>query len=181
MAHVRPKALQHVVLSVPHSGTRTLQSWLAEQRPETIHEQGYMDVPHHWHFNFHPHHVMKFFLYAEDLQDGRMAHIPIRNPFNVCDSWERRYGPAPDKQFDFIWQAITLMVRVVNDYPQHLKTYKMEELPVIRGFGPKPEGWSKEQTLESQRFKDVRSHILQMPEVEGFYRKYYNAEELWWL
>ena len=179
MGIIKPLEMKHVVMSVPHSGTRTLQTYLSEQRPELI--PPLHDQIGHWHFNFHPHYVSKFFMYADTLQDGRMAYIPVRNPYDVIDSWERRYGDSPDKQLDFIAQAIALMVNVVDNHADHIEIFKMEDLPVIRGIGPAPEGWDKAKTIDGQRMRDLKDWLRKVPEVEAFYRTYYTAEELWWL
>lgn len=176
----KPKDAKHIVMSVPHSGTRTLQTYLSESRPEIL--RPLQEQIGHWHFNFHPHYVGKFFLYAEDLDDERMAYIPVRNPYDVMDSWNRRYGEAVDKQVDNnIAQAIGLMVNVVDNHSEYIEIFKMEELPVIRGQGPAPEGWDKSKTLKSKRLVDLKHWILRTPAVEAFYRTYYTAEELWWL
>lgn len=177
---VKPIDTKHIVMSVPHMGTRTLQTYLSETRPEVI-PPG-MDQIGHWHFNFHPHYISKFFLYAEDKQDGRMAYIPVRNPYDVIDSWERRYGPALDKQVgNNIGPAIGLMVKCVDNHSEYIEIFKMEELPVLRGIGPAPEGWDKTTTVQSQRLKDLKKFIHEAEAVEAFYRTYYTAEELWWL
>jgi hypothetical protein len=179
MPGAKPKDTRHIVMSVPHSGTRTLQTWLSEHRPETVPD--YMDTPSHWHFNFHPHYISKYFLYADSFEDGRMAYIPVRNPYDVIDRWERRYGDAVDKQIENISQAIGLMVNVVDNHSEHIEIFKMEDMPVIRGMGPNPEGWDKTRTEQSRRLKDLKHWIHRVPEVEAFYRTYYTAEELWWL
>lgn len=135
------------------------------------------------HFNFHPHYVSKFFMYADSLADGRMAYIPVRNPYDLIDSWERRYfNGGEDKQVHSnIGPAIHLMVNCVDNHSKHIEIFKMEDLPVIRGIGPKPEGWDKEATLKSRRMQDLKKWIHKTPEVEAFYNTYYTAEELWWL
>jgi len=181
MGIIKPLEMKHVVMSVPHSGTRTLQTYLSESRPELIPE--FHDQVGHWHFNFHPHYVGKFFMYADSLADGRMAYIPVRNPYDVIDSWERRYfNGGEDKQVKTnIGPAISLMVTCVDNHADHIEIFKMEDLPVIRGVGPNPEGWDKAETLKSRRLQDLKKWIHDQSAVEAFYRTYYTAEELWWL
>lgn len=179
MAAEKPQHVKHVVMSVPHSGTRTLMTYLSETRPEVV--PPHRDLIGHWHFNFHPHWISKFFLYADSKEDRRRAYIPVRNPYDVCDSWQRRYGNAPDKGFEDMRAAIGLMVNVVDNHAEHIEIFKMEDLPVIRGFGPMPEGWSKGRTLTTDRLQGLKRYINTVAEVEAFYRTYYTAEELWWL
>lgn len=179
MAADKPELIRHVVMSVPHSGTRTLMSYLSENRPEVV--PAHRDLIGHWHFNFHADEIAKFFLLATSKDDRRRAYIPVRNPYDVCDSWERRYRDAPDKGFEDIRNAIRLMVEVIDRHPEHIEIFKMEDLPVIRGYGPMPEGWDRDRTRDTPRFLGLRRWIQRTLEVEAFYRTYYNAEELWWL
>jgi hypothetical protein len=171
----KPGEVDGIVMSVPHNATRTLQTHLSETRPELI-------PPHrteigHWHFTLHPLYCERFF----ELDCG-LAYIPVRNPYNVIDSWNRRYGKAVDKQTDnCIAPAIELMVRCIDENPDRVSVFKMENLPVIRGVGPRPEGWDKAKTLKSRRMCDFRDWLHATPSVEAFYRQMYTADELWWL
>lgn len=179
MPGAKPKDTKHIVISVPHSGTRTLQTWLAENRPETI--PTYMDTPSHWHFNFHPHYISKFFLYADDTGDGRKAYIPIRNPFDVADSWERRYGDATDKSGVDMCQALHMMVRCIVAHSQHIETFRIEELPVLRGAIERPSNWDRQVVAQGARVGYLRRWVRSNAEVESFYRGYYTDVDLWWL
>lgn len=171
----KPQDVQHIVISVPHSGTRTLQTWLSENRPEIVPD--HRTEVGHWHFSMHPKYIDEFF----SIGGAKRAYIPVRNPFNVCDSWERRYGRAPDKTAETMVQAIGFMVDCVNNFPDNVEIFKMEDLPVLRGIGPRPEGWCRDEIVGFPRLVNLKRWILQSPAVEAFYRTYYNGKELWWL
>jgi hypothetical protein len=126
----KPHEIQHVVASVPHSGTRTLQTWLSESRPEVV--PAHRDQVGHWHFSMHPKYIFEFV----ELGGDRMLYVPVRNPHDVADSWERRYGSATDKTAEVMCNAISVMVYVCECYAGNVEIFKMEDLPNIRGRGP---------------------------------------------
>src|SRR5690606_10427939 len=66
-----------VVVSVPHSGTRTLLSITGIN----AREQGLVGAGTWWHFGAHE-------LLLEKYEPW--AHIPIRHPLNVAESWASR-------------------------------------------------------------------------------------------
>lgn len=171
----KPQDVQHIVMSVPHSGTRTLQTWLSENRPEVVPHN--RDQIGHWHFSLHPKYIVEFF----ELDGDRLAYVPLRNPYDLCDSWQRRYHDSPDKTYKDMQQAIALMIDCVDRYSKYIELFKIEELPVLRGRGPQPEGWDSKSMVGHPRLEGLKRWILQAPEVVGFYRAYYTAEELWWL
>ena len=174
MLGAKPETTRHIVMSVPHSGTRTLQSWLSENRPWVVPDDN-AEIKH-WHFSLHPKYCERYF----ELGGARMAYIPLRNPYDVADSWERRYFNASvDKSPQAMIQALGMMVECVEKYPDNIEIFKMEDLPVLRGIGPNPENWDR--MVETERSRDLRRWVLQTTEVEAFYRTYYTAEELWWL
>jgi hypothetical protein len=174
----KPEEVNHIVMSVPHSGTRTLQTYLARERNLRDFRA---DQVQSWHFTHHPHYCTQFLQYAEAKPETRRAYIPVRNPIDICDSWERRYNTeAGDKTAWHMTVGFGMMIALSLNYGDYIELFKMEELPRLRGHGPNPEGWEKIGP-EHPRVAEVRSWILSIPKVESFYRGMYTAEELWWL
>jgi hypothetical protein len=166
-----------VVISLPHSGTRTLQSWLAEHRKI----RGFRtETVGAWHFTHHPHQVSKFLMLARNDPGSRRAYVPVRNPIDVADSWERRYrGNDAHNGFNMT-NGIAQMVDHYLRSPECIELFKMEELPRLRGHGPQPHDWEKI-GAEHERVRSIRDFFRKVPEVESFYRELYTPEELWWL
>lgn len=173
----KPETVTHIVMSVPHSGTRTLQSYLAEHRPQTVPEN--WDTVGAWHFDYHPHYITKFLMYAKH-DPTRRAYVPVRNPLDVADSWERRYKDDGAHNGWNMCNAVGQMVDAYLNYPEHIELFKMEALPVLRGHGPVPEDWQR-LSPDHPRIAELRSFMARVPEVEDFYRGMYTPEELWWL
>ena len=170
----KPEYTKTIVASVPHSGTRTLQQFLSERYPDRVPPD--RDMLGHWHFNFHPKYIELFAELAE-IEGDRQMHIPVRNPADLCDSWQRRYGDAPDKTATDMISALGLMFGWMT-HPC-ARVWKIEELPRLRGHGPNPEGWDRQNS--SDRLNEVRGWILREPSVANVYRELYTPEELWWL
>jgi len=173
-----PDVARNIVISFPHSGTRTLQSWLDENRPELIAPN--CEGVGHWHFTHHPKYIEKYFELAETEGVKRRAYIPVRNLYDIADSWQRRYSSeSVGKNASDMIVGLAMMIDCIDRYPDYIEVFKIEELPVLRGVGPNPEGWDK--TAMTARMKELRQWVLQTEVVEAFYRTYYTAEELWWL
>lgn len=178
LEHLNPLIVNDIVLSVPHSGTRTLQRWLKDEQ-EIVRETqpDPNEMVGHWHFGMHTNRIQEMF------EDGHgNGHIPLRNPIDICDSWRRRYSkdPNPGKTQGDLNHAITLMVVYLSEFPNRTQVYKMEELPNLIGAGPEQD-LSSEEIYYHERTQDLRRFILGDNLVREFYQWYYTEEELWWM
>lgn len=94
------------VISVQHSGTRTLKRLL-----------GLVD-----HFHFRNERV---------LRNNELVHIPVRNPWDVAASWACRTQAGDTKS---MVNAYDLMFRFLDgDCPR--KLYRMEDYENLKGSG----------------------------------------------
>ena len=168
----KPEDVRHIVMSVPHMGTRTLKTYLSETRPETVPDN--KDQIGHWHFGMHPDYIQRFFAHGKG-----MAYIPMRNPCRVADSWQRRYGSAIDKTAKEMIEAMGMMAMCINNHRDHIELFKMEDLPVLKGIGPRPENWDDAET--GPRLEQIRRWVRADEGVESLWRTYYTAQELYWL
>ena len=106
-----------VVVSVPHSGTRTLVEHLGlggnSPRGRWLHFGYDMDEP--------------------KIRSGKYhLHIPIRHPLEVTKSWARR-----DKKVAGLITAYTSMFEHIRT--QQHTIYKMEDLPKLDGYTDYPD------------------------------------------
>ena len=163
---------------MPHSGTNTLKRFLYEvhgiQQPFGQHMIQY------WHWDVHPQYIERF---LANGQPGRKGYVPLRNPFDISDSWRRRYfNNGPDKSQAVINELLELQIDRLKQYPKILKAFKVETIDMRENIGPKPEkDISTEEFRKSDRIMELREWIMVNPHVEEFYRKYYTDAELWWL
>lgn len=111
-----------VVVSVPHSGTRTLVAHLSLP---SLEEQR-LGSKRWWHFGF-CHHLL-------DKYPKVLAHIPIRNPMDVAKSWALRnkHGRQPEKQLVLCYHH---MLEHFGEKPDQCRFYRMEDLPKLEGVG----------------------------------------------
>jgi hypothetical protein len=112
-----------------------------------------------------------------------IAHIPLRNPFNIADSWQRRYPNCGiDKEQSIVNDALFRQAIMIREHPAMVSVHKIEDLPVLRGVGPNPEAWPEpEELLKLTRMVELRKFMHDNAFVTDFYREYYTDEELWWL
>lgn len=101
----------NVVVSVPHSGTRSLRALLAERG---------MDVTTHFHFNEY-----------EKVIKGNHVHIPIRHPLSVAESWARRKRRSHNPEH-LIECYKNMFEFLASDHPRTV--YCMETLPRMEGL-----------------------------------------------
>lgn len=94
------------VVSVPHSGTRTLVAHLGAST----------------HQHFYP---LTGAYNGSNVRHG-MIHIPIRHPMSVAESWARR-----GKSLDNLIERYIGMFRYLSDGPAQI--YRIESLPRLRG------------------------------------------------
>ena len=167
------------IISVPHSGTRTLQQWIYTERGgEGQMGDDRVGTVRHWHWTLHPILIEQFI--ASGLPN--IAHIPLRNPFDITDSWERRYKDAPDKSQEIVNQALLRQAEAITKNPAMVSVHKIEDLPLLRGKGPRPQDWPDQETLLLlPRFRLLRHFFSRNDFVRDFYREYYSDQELQWL
>lgn len=176
MEHLNPLIVNDIVLSVPHSGTRTLQRWLKNEKGIVRNTQPDPDeMVGHWHFGMHQNKI-------DDMgQHGHgFGHIALRNPVDVSDSWRRRYKDEPAKGQSDVNRAIQLMMDYAYDYESRVKIYKIEDLPNLIGAGP-DNHLSREELYNHPRIVDLRNWFQNDNVVTRFYLCYYTPSELWWL
>jgi len=137
----------HVVVSVPHNGTRTL----VEALDMRASDQG-LPAGRYWHFGqsnalLRAHHVH--------------AHIPIRNPLDVAASWARRGKPVES------------MVSAYNDMFTYLDTHDEVTFHRIEDYEP-TEGLNESKdgpTISTEHRQAVMSEVVD-PHREFFERFY---------
>ena len=102
-----------VVMSVPHSGTRTL----VEHLGITPKEQG-MIGGRWWHFGYHD--------YLLDRYKTVHLHIPVRYPLDVAYTWARQ-----GKNLQRLLDAYASMFRHLD---RSHTLHKIEDLPRLAGY-----------------------------------------------
>lgn len=129
-----------MIISVPHSGTRSLREHLARY--------GY------WHFGQNDADIANY--------DGR-ADIPIRNPVDIAVSWEARYQDNGDKTADNLIWRLDAMLNYIDSHD--VKIWNIEEIPVFaRSIGP---DHSVRKTRTGSRIDAVRKWLS--GDILGFY------------
>ena len=111
--------LQGMVISVPHSGTRSVKALTG--------------LTTQWHWGENEDRILKY--------DG-LAHIPIRHPVDIQLSWLARYS----NEADFLKQQEKTAVGLVPDLLQrqldwikgrgNVVLHKIEDLHIHEGKGP---------------------------------------------
>lgn len=135
------------MVSVPHSGTRTLLSITGIN----AREQGLVGAGTWWHFGAHE-------LLLEKYEPW--AHIPIRHPLNVAESWASRRKTG---------DVINAMLNHYRCMFRYLEThdatfYRMEDYPRIAGTGEHERGAQ----FRIRQFQDaVMEHVIE-PHREFF-------------
>ena len=163
-----------MVISVPHSGTRTLQRHILTMRGSGS------EVVKHWHWHLHWPLIQDFFCNTSPGESR--AHIPLRNPLDITDSWERRYGDATDKTQVHVNEMIAQQAAYVVDFENMVTVYRIEDVPLLLGQGPRPDGWPpREDLLKLPRMQELWLFMNQNTFVSDFYREYYSDSELWWM
>ena len=166
---LKPTEVSNAVLSVPHSGTRTLQLWLERER-----DLG--EVPY-WHFTLSPVDIATFL-----QRRGVTGFVPIRNPFDIADSWRRRYPSDASKSQAILNEALEIQIQFIDRYADNIELVKIEDLPVLAGVGPViQDDIIPEHFQQSARIRDLRQWLLTNDAAGEFYRVYYSDDELWWL
>ena len=131
----------------------------------------------HWHWTLHRNHCIDFFLSGEN----GLAHIPLRNPFDITDSWERRYHDEVGKEQSEVHQAMLDQTKFIRQFSL-VAVYKVEDIPLVRGQGPRPEGRpTRDDLLKTPRMQELWRFMHENAFVTDLYCEYYSDEELWWL
>lgn len=141
------------MVSVPHSGTRTLLAITGLN----AREQGLDGGGTWWHFGAHELLLAKY---------KPHAHIPIRHPLDVARSWASRLKP------DNPLGNMLMHYRAMFEYLQgHEATfYRMEDLPRLEGTNDHDE--VPEDAERVKQFQDaVREHVIEPN--RAFFAKFY--------
>jgi hypothetical protein len=143
-----------VIVSVPHTGTRTLQRILG--------------VATIYHFCQNE---------REFTQIDEPIDFPIREPLATSLSW-RNYQPDREDMDEFRrWDAA---IAYLSEHPHTI--HRMEDHPVLDGKGPTDTWWHKaylDHDLDAlKELPEVRYLLEWYPRVEAFFKPYY--EDLWW-
>ena len=149
---------QEMVISVPHSGTRSLRDHLGFD--------GY------WHFGQNDPDIILF--------TGK-AHIPVRDPFDVAMSWESRYPREQYKGAAEMLLRFDLMLEYVHNRPDTV-FWLVDDLPIHEGKGPKH--WAKDRKRRGEAARLDRSIALRRwyrnsDKAQTFYEKHF-PKGFWW-
>ena len=101
-----------MIISVPHSGTRSLREHLGADS--------------YWHWGLNDTDINAFTGHAD---------IPIRNPVDIARSWDARYPTEEHKGADDMLQCMDSMMAFITGHPNH-KLWRCEDLPANIGRGP---------------------------------------------
>lgn len=135
------------VVSVPHSGTRSLRAYLG----------------HRTHYHFRGSEQM--------LKRCRTVHIPIRHPMDVAESWACR-----EKTGDVLG-AMLESYRIMFDFLNSKRTararlYRMESLPQLSGMGER----SRVAVAKTRAFQREAWEQVVRPNIDFFSRFYPDLE-----
>jgi hypothetical protein len=137
---------EHVILSIPYSGCRTLEQHL-----------GIIAPGKRWHFGGLGHMEMV-------QQPHYVTHIPVRHPLDVAASWASRPNGMPverlleqyDAMFEYLWCFSP-------------ELYRMEDLPRLVGMNEREPGDHAERV---QAYRDAVTMNVIRPQRE-FFEGYY--------
>lgn len=136
-----------VVISVPHSGSRSLLRHLQLLRIGP--EEG-------------PEHIYHFGEHDEDIASYAGAvHIPLRNPVDVMLSWMSRNKPLRG-----LFAAMERMAEYDNP---NVTLHRAEELPIRMGGGTGAGQFLDRATLSRVLAHHVSSRVLEFYQTHGGY------------
>lgn len=145
-----------MIVSVPHTGTRSLQLHLKEAT------------------------IYHFCQNEGDFESIR-EHIdfPIRDPLATSLSWRSYQTDRTDYDEFRRWNAA---IDYLNDYEPGHTIHVMEDLPVLEGQS-NPRLWYKKSYIEHdltalKKLPEVQALLDWYPTAEGFFRPHYG--EFWW-
>ena len=155
--------MKEQVISVFHSGTRTLRSHLNLSS---------------WHFAYNWPDIQRF---------TGQAHIPIRDPFAITISWQARYGEdgvdaveGMDKPQSELHRQLQMQLDYIKNYKK-CKLWRVEDLPKTEGAGPKHWARSNRNRAKAMGLPRVRDLKLWMnadPDRIAFYEEFYSLSWL---
>lgn len=155
-----------MIVSVPHTGTRSLRDYLCEKRGVSwrAEDENYDPGMTCYHVGEHDKDLAQF--------NGELD-VPLRDPFDVAISWEARYPYGLFPELELWDKLIAICARSV------VRFHVMERIPL--DVGEHPEHWARskrkrKQALELPRVKALRAWI---PERLEFFAPHY--ESFWWL
>jgi hypothetical protein len=155
--------IRHPIISVPHSGTRSLADYLGKQR----------------FYHFHQ------LAINPELDVAGTVHIPVRDPLEHAVSWacfegslghKRTSRAMQDVQHSFFAQ-VEFMLDFIRDWKAY-RLYKMEDLPRVAGFGPKADAPIRKM-LKNRNYMELSRELPELFEflaekrIRGFYARYY--------
>jgi hypothetical protein len=100
------------IISVPHSGTRSLQKFLG--------------LTAYWHWGLHDQDI---------YQHSELIHVPIRDPLKVLMSWARRYPNEKEKTGASVLALLDKQIEYTKGR-KDTHFYVVEDLPFHIGNGP---------------------------------------------
>jgi hypothetical protein len=155
------------IISVPHSGTRTLCHHLGH-----VGDNNKAIEYHYWHFGMNDPDIVRY--------DG-IVHIPLRDPFDIAMSWEARYLREQHKDGPNMLRHFDLMLDYVVGRPQ-TQFWLIDKLKTHRGKGP--EHWCKlkknrDKAVQLDRSYDLFKWYRTHPTAREFYAKHF-PKGFWW-
>ena len=142
--------MKDIVVSVPHTGTRSLKD--------------YLQIGHYEHFA-----PGRVDLLALDFH----GHVPIRNPMHTTASWASREKPG-DVLARMVGVYAFFFDWLQKRPESHYSLYRMEDLPVTRGAGDHAPGDHSERIAT---FQEVARAMVIAPHID-FWSRFYSAGEL---
>ena len=172
-----PQTVSQAIISVPHSGTRSLQDvwhilhgqvewdWI-DGKPVVTRQPAIAErAIGHWHWSLHNKYIEEFLLLGD-----KVAYVPVRDPLAVADSWDRRYlGDAPEKSWETLIQCLQAQVQAENN-PSRVEYCVTEMNPIHRGKGPQPGGTT------GIRVRAVTDWLHRDHEARAFYERWYTPD-----
>jgi len=141
----------NMVISVPHSGTRSLCRYLD---PKTGHSFSY------WHFGQNDPDI--------DIFEGH-THIPIRHPVDIAISWDARYATEETKSAEDMLTRLERMLAFIKSH--RVTLYRIEDLPRYRrSRGPDSD---IRETRDSERIRKLRRWLTD--DKLTFYQQFYKV------
>ena len=144
-----------MIVSVPHTGTRTLQRWLGETQL--------------WHFG-----------QCELAFEPLWEHIdfPIRCPLATSLSWRAFQSERTDMGEFHRWE---LAIKYLGNYEPGVTIHVIEKLPVLEGKSS--DSWFRQAYLDHdidalRKLPEVEYLLGWYPSVEEFFKPHYG--EFWW-
>jgi len=160
-----------LIISVPHSGTRSLRKHLAQKwdlswEPEDPHFSRRVTF---WHFGMNDPDI--------DEWDGEV-HVPLRDPIKVALSWESRYQNEAGHTTDDMLRAFNKMIQWTQG--RDVTFWHTSKLPHKVGAGPEhPARNDRAEMLVIPRIVALREWYRNSESVQQFYSRHFK-KGFWW-